>query len=136
MQKVVDQNIRQKGSNITAERLRMDFNLDRKMTPEEVGRVEELVNQQIGEGLPVLRVEMPREEAEALGAQMEFGAKYPDIVTVYFIGDQNKWVSAEFCGGPHVSGTSEIGEGSKRFKIQKQENVGAGIKRVKAGLVS
>ena len=136
MQKVVDPNIRQKGSNITAERLRMDFNLDRKLTPEEVGRVEELVNQQIGEGLPVLRVEMPREEAEALGAQMEFGAKYPDIVTVYFIGDQENWVSAEFCGGPHVAGTSEIGEGSKRFKIQKQENVGAGIKRVKAGLVS
>ena len=93
------------------------------------------MNQQIGEGLPVVRVEMPREEAEAIGAQMEFGAKYPDIVSVYFVGDQKKWFSAEFCGGPHVASTSEIGEGTKRFKIQKQENVGAGIKRVKAALV-
>jgi alanyl-tRNA synthetase len=135
MQKVVDPNIRQKGSNITAERLRMDFNLDRKMTPEEVSKVEELVNERINESMQVLRVEMPREEAEALGAQMEFGAKYPDIVSVYFIGDQQQWFSAEFCGGPHVESTGEIGEGAKRFKIQKQENVGAGIKRVKAALI-
>jgi alanyl-tRNA synthetase len=135
MQKVVDPGIRQKGSNITAERLRMDFNFDRKMTPEEIAKVEELVNEQIQESKPVLRVEMPREDAEALGAQMEFGAKYPDIVSVYFIGDQKSWFSAEFCGGPHVSSTSELGEHSKRFKIQKQENVGAGIKRVKAALI-
>jgi alanyl-tRNA synthetase len=135
MQKLVDPNIKQKGSNITAERLRMDFNLDRKMTPEEIAKVEELVNQQISENLPVLRVEMPLQEAEAIGAQMEFGAKYPDLVSVYFIGDQNNWFSAEFCGGPHVAATSEIAEGSKRFKIQKQENVAAGIKRVKAALV-
>jgi alanyl-tRNA synthetase len=135
MQKVVDPNIRQKGSNITAERLRMDFNFDRKLTPEEVSKVEELVNEQIKESKPVLRVEMPREEAEALGAQMEFGAKYPDIVSVYFIGEQKNWFSAEFCGGPHVESTGEISEGEKRFKIQKQENVGAGIKRVKAALV-
>jgi alanyl-tRNA synthetase len=78
---------------------------------------------------------MPREEAEALGAQMEFGAKYPDIVSVYFVGDRTKWFSAEFCGGPHVSNTSELGEGGKRFTIQKQENVGAGLKRIKAALV-
>jgi alanyl-tRNA synthetase len=135
MQKIVDPNIRQKGSNITAERLRMDFNFDRKLTPEEVSKVEELVNEQIKESKPVLRVEMPREEAEALGAQMEFGAKYPDIVSVYFIGEQKSWFSAEFCGGPHVDSTGEISEGAKRFKIQKQENVGAGIKRVKAALV-
>ncbi len=135
MQKVVDPNIRQKGSNITAERLRMDFNLDRKMNPDEVAKVEELVNERINESMQVLRVEMPREEAEALGAQMEFGAKYPDIVSVYFIGDQQQWFSAEFCGGPHVESTGEIGEGAKRFKIQKQENVGAGIKRVKAALI-
>ena len=135
MQKVVDPKIRQKGSNITAERLRMDFNFDRKMTPEEVIRVESLVNEQIEESKPVLRVEMPREDAEALGAQMEFGAKYPDIVSVYFIGEQKSWFSAEFCGGPHVESTGDISEGAKRFKIQKQENVGAGIKRVKAALV-
>ena len=135
LQKLVDPTIRQKGSNITAERLRMDFNIDRKLTPEEVAKVEELVNQQIQGSLPVDRVEMPREEAEALGAQMEFGAKYPDLVSVYFIGGQKDWISAEFCGGPHVENTSEIGESAKRFKIQKQENVGAGLKRIKAGLV-
>jgi alanyl-tRNA synthetase len=113
----------------------MDFNIDRKLTPEEVAKVEELVNQQIAQSVSVVRVEMPREEAEALGAQMEFGAKYPDIVSVYFVGDRNNWFSAEFCGGPHVSNTSELGEGGKRFTIQKQENVGAGLKRIKAALV-
>jgi alanyl-tRNA synthetase len=135
LQKLVDPNIRQKGSNITAERMRMDFNIDRKLTPEEVAKVEQLVNAQIQGNLPVLRVEMPREEAEALGAQMEFGAKYPDLVSVYFVGDQKSWFSAEFCGGPHVSSTGELAEGGKTFKIQKQENVGAGLKRIKAALV-
>lgn len=135
MQKIVDPNIRQKGSNITAERLRMDFNLDRKLTPEELVKVEELVNQQIRENLPVARIEMPREEAEQIGAQMEFGAKYPDLVSVYFIGDRAHCFSAEFCGGPHVTATAEIGEGAKRFKILKQENVAAGIKRIKGALV-
>lgn len=134
LQKLVDPGIRQKGSNITAERMRMDFNIDRKLTPEEVSKVEALVNEQIERNLPVLRVEMPREEAEALGAQMEFGAKYPDLVSVYFVGDQKQWFSAEFCGGPHVSSTGELSEGGKRFTIQKQENVGAGLKRIKAAL--
>jgi len=135
LQKVVDPNIRQKGSNITAERMRMDFNIDRKLTPEEVAKIEALVNEQIQHKLPVIRVEMPREEAEALGAQMEFGAKYPDIVSVYFVGDRTNWFSAEFCGGPHVENTSDLGEGGTRFVIQKQENVGAGLKRIKAALV-
>jgi len=135
LQKLVDPNIRQKGSNITAERMRMDFNIDRKLTPEEVTKVEELVNEQIRLNVPVTRVEMPREEAEALGAQMEFGAKYPDLVSVYFIGDQKSWFSAEFCGGPHAATTGELGESGKTFKIQKQENVGAGLKRIKAALV-
>jgi len=135
LQKLVDPNIRQKGSNITAERMRMDFNIDRKLTPEEVAKVEQLVNEQIRLNIPVIRVEMPREEAEALGAQMEFGAKYPDLVSVYFVGDQKTWFSAEFCGGPHVANTGELAEGDKTFKIQKQENVGAGLKRIKAALV-
>jgi alanyl-tRNA synthetase len=135
LQKLVDPNIRQKGSNITAERMRMDFNIDRKLTAEEVAKVEELVNEQIRLNVPVLRVEMPREEAEALGAQMEFGAKYPDLVSVYFVGDQKSWFSAEFCGGPHVARTGELAEGGKTFKIQKQENVGAGLKRIKAALL-
>ncbi len=135
LQKLVDPNIRQRGSNITAERMRMDFNIDRKLTPEELARVEALVNEQIGLNIPVTRVEMPREEAEALGAQMEFGAKYPDLVSVYFIGDQKNWFSAEFCGGPHAASTGELGAGGKSFKIQKQENVGAGLKRIKAALI-
>lgn len=135
LQKLVDPGIRQKGSNITAERMRMDFNIDRKLTPEEITRVEELVNEQIRLNMPVTRVEMPREEAESLGAQMEFGAKYPDLVSVYFIGEQKNWFSAEFCGGPHTATTGELGEGGKTFKIQKQENVGAGLKRIKAALV-
>lgn len=135
LQKLVDPAIRQKGSNITAERMRMDFNIDRKLTPEEVTKVEQLVNEQIRQNIPVVRVEMPREEAEALGAQMEFGAKYPDLVSVYFVGDQKNWFSAEFCGGPHVENTGELAEGGKAFKIQKQENVGAGLKRIKAALI-
>lgn len=135
LQKLIDPEIKQKGSNITAERMRMDFNIDRKLTPEEVAKIEELVNQQISLNLSVERVEMPREDAERLGAQMEFGARYPDMVSVYFIGGQKEWFSAEFCGGPHVERTGELAEGEKRFKIQKQENVGAGLKRIKAALV-
>lgn len=135
MQQLVDPNIRQKGSNITAERLRMDFNFDRKLNEQEVAQVEALVNEKIQAALPVQRVEMPKEKAETLGAQMEFGAKYADIVSIYFVGSEQQWFSAEFCGGPHVQNTSEISETGKRFKIQKQENVGAGIKRIKAALV-
>ena len=145
MQKLVDPNIKQKGSNITAERLRMDFNFDRKLTPEEIQKVEELVNQKISESLKVERVEMPKEEAEKIGAQMEFGMKYPDVVSVYVVGDpqsilDSDWnsdeiFSKEFCGGPHVQNTSELAEGGKRFKIVEQENVGAGVKRIKAKLI-
>jgi alanyl-tRNA synthetase len=144
MQQIVSPDIKQKGSNITGERLRIDFNLDRKLTDEEIQKVEALVNEKIAESLPVVRKEVAREKAEEVGAQMEFGAKYPDIVSVYFIGGSQSerhpelvegWFSAEFCGGPHVSNTSEIGEGGKKFKIFKQENVGAGVKRIKAGIV-
>ena len=134
LQKLIDPEIKQRGSNITAERMRMDFNIDRKLTPEEVSHVEALVNEQIEANLPVVRIEMPREEAESIGAQMEFGAKYPDLVTVYFIGSREEWISAEFCGGPHAHSTGELGDGNRRFKIKKQENVGAGIKRIKAVL--
>lgn len=135
LQKLIDPEIKQKGSNITAERMRMDFNIDRKLTQEEIAKVEALVNQQISLNLTVERVEMPREEAERLGAQMEFGAKYPEMVSVYFVGGREGWFSAEFCGGPHVERTGELAEGEKRFKIQKQENVGAGLKRIKAALI-
>lgn len=145
LQKLIDPNIKQKGSNITAERLRMDFNLDRKLTEEEIKKIEDLVNEKINESLLVSRFEMDKKAAETLGAQMEFGAKYPDRVSVYVIYNKAANLSAgeipkgpfsiEFCGGPHVSNTSKIGEGGKKFKIQKQENVGAGVKRIKAALV-
>ncbi len=129
LQKVVDPSIKQRGSNITEERLRMDFSFDRKVTPEELQKVEDLVNEKIKAELPVVRKEMAREEAEKLGAQMEFGAKYPDMVSVYMIGGESiDAFSKEFCGGPHVSNTSEIG----MFKIQKEEASSAGVRRIKA----
>ncbi len=146
LQKLIDPNIKQRGSNITVERLRMDFNFDRKLTPEEVQKVEDLVNSKINEKLEVRRVEMPKSEAEQIGAQMEFGLKYPDTVSVYVMGeksaiDNKDWnsdrlFSKEFCGGPHVNNTWELSsEGTKKFKIVEQENVGAGIKRIKAKLI-
>jgi len=126
LQKIVDPNIKQRGSNITAERLRMDFNFSRKLTPEELKKVEELVNKTIKEDLKVERVEMDLEEAEKVGAQMEFGHKYPDRVSVYFVGDRKNYFSAEFCGGPHVTRTGEIGN----FKILKEESAGSGLRRI------
>lgn len=129
LQEVLGNNVKQKGSNITEERLRIDFNFDRKVTPEELEKIESLVNGWIAERLPVIRREMPRTEAEELGAEMEFGAKYPDVVSVYTIQNpSDAYVSKEFCGGPHVSNTGDIG----LFKIQKEEASSAGIRRIKA----
>jgi alanyl-tRNA synthetase len=129
LQEVLGNDVKQKGSNITEERLRIDFNFDRKVTPEELEKIESLVNGWIAEKLPVIRREMPRTEAEELGAEMEFGAKYPDIVSVYTIQNPSDvYVSKEFCGGPHVSNTGDIG----LFKIQKEEASSAGIRRIKA----
>lgn len=123
--------IKQRGSHINSERLRMDFTFERKLTPEELKKVEDLVNQKIEEGLEVIRKEMPREEAVKIGAEMEFGAKYPETVSVYFIQDKAGNVfSKEFCGGPHVKNTSELGH----FKIFKEEAVSAGVRRIKAKL--
>lgn len=132
LQEIVSPEIKQRGSNITEERLRMDFNFDRKLTSEELKAVEDRVNEEIQKGLNVIRREMPLEEAKAIGAQMEFGAKYPDMVSVYFIEDaEGKAFSKEFCGGPHVANTKELGT----FKIQKEESVAAGIRRIKAVLM-
>ncbi|MCX8008721.1 MAG: alanine--tRNA ligase [Patescibacteria group bacterium] len=136
LQKIVDSSIRQRGSNITAERLRIDVSLSRGLTQEEKEKVEALVNEKIQEGLPVIRVDMDKKDAEKIGAQMEFGKKYPDRVSVYFIGSQDNFFSAEFCGGPHVSNTKELGEGGKRFKIFKEESIGTGMRRFKAGLIN
>lgn len=121
--------VKQKGSNITEERLRMDFSFDRKMTDEEKKEVEDRVNELIQEEIPVVKREMSRDEAEQIGAEMEFGAKYPDKVNVYFIEKEDgQVVSKEFCGGPHVNNTKEIG----KFKILKEEASSAGIRRIKA----
>jgi len=125
-----DKNIKQKGSNITPERLRFDFNFARKLTEEEIKKIEEKVNEIIKKGLPVIREEIPLEEALKSGAQAEFGAKYSEIVSVYTIGDKNNWFSKEICTGPHVKNTSELG----KFKIIKEEGVAAGIRRIKAVL--
>ncbi|MBI2102244.1 alanine--tRNA ligase [Candidatus Woesearchaeota archaeon] len=124
LRRVISKDIHQRGSNITAERLRFDFNFDRKLTSEEVKRVEMEVNRVISLALPVRREEMSIQEAKLLGAQMEFGVKYPDRVSVYFVGDYSK----EFCGGPHVSNTAEIGS----FTITKEEACAAGVRRIKA----
>ncbi len=126
LQKVVDPTIKQRGSNITADRLRIDVNFARKLTPEEITQVEQMVNEKILENLSVTRVEMVREDAEKIGAQREFGQKYPDRVSVYFVGDQKTFFSAEFCGGPHVKETGVLG----KFKIIKEESSGAGIRRI------
>ncbi len=124
LRRVVDSSIAQRGSNITSERLRFDFSFVRKLTDKEILDVEKLVNQKIAEGIPVRREEISLREALRSGAQAEFGAKYPDMVSVYSIGDFSK----ELCGGPHVSNTSEIGH----FRITKQEASAAGVRRIKA----
>lgn len=131
LQKHVSPNIKQRGSNITPERLRIDFSFDRKLTDEEKIAVETQVNDWIQAGLSVVRREMPLAEAEKLGAEMEFGAKYPDVVSVYFVEDENDQpISKEFCGGPHVENTSVLGT----FKLQKEEASSAGVRRIKAVL--
>lgn len=131
LQQVVSPEIKQKGSNITEERLRMDFSFDRKVTPEELKKAEDLVNEKIQAKHAVIRREMPFAEAEKIGAQMEFGAKYPEIVSVYFIEDEaGSAFSKEFCGGPHVTNTGDLGN----FKIQKEEASSAGVRRIKAVL--
>lgn len=127
LQKVVDPSIVQKGSNINAQRLRMDFNFSRKLTDEELKKVEDLMNEKIDEDLPVVKKTMPRQEAEKLGAQMEFGRKYPDNVNVYFIGDTNSSFSKEFCGGPHVAKLSEL---AGHVRITKEESASAGVRRI------
>ena len=114
----------QRGSNITVDRMRFDFNCDHKMTEEEKKQTEDLVNKWIQEALPVTVEEMKKEDAVKSGAECMFIEKYPDVVTVYTIGD----VSKELCGGPHVKNTSELG----KFKIKKEEASSAGVRRIKA----
>lgn len=129
LQAIVSPEIKQRGSNITEERLRIDFLCDHKLTDEEKKKVEDWVNDKISKELNVIRREMTLSEAEKIGAQMEFGGKYPETVSVYFIEDKDgNAISKEFCGGPHVGNTSELGH----FKIQKEEAVSQGVRRIKA----
>ena len=121
---VVGLDVHQKGSNITDERMRFDFSCDHKLSDEEKQKTEDLVNEWISEGLDVRAQEMKKEDAIKSGAECMFIEKYPDIVTVYSIGD----VSKELCGGPHVKNTSELGH----FKIKKEEASSAGVRRIKA----
>ncbi len=121
---VIGPDVHQKGSNITDERMRFDFSCDHKLSREEIKNAEDLVNKWIKEGLSVSVVEMNKDDAIKSGAECMFIEKYPDIVTVYKIGD----VSKELCGGPHVKNTSELGE----FKIIKEEASSAGVRRIKA----
>ncbi len=143
LQMVLGPEVKQRGSNITSERLRIDFASPGKMTDEQKAEVERIVNEVIYQDLPVTRTVMPREEAEKLGAEMEFGVKYPDMVSVYSVGpihateetpDIPNAFSLEFCGGPHVTNTKEIHEGDRKFRIQKEEAVASGVRRIKAVL--
>ena len=131
LQKLVSPDIAQKGSNITAERVRFDFNLDHKMTPEEISAVENQVNEWIQADLPVVFSEYDKAYArDTLKAHGQFWDKYPDKLKVYTIGDFDNPVSREVCGGPHVEHTGVIGH----FKIKKEESSSAGVRRIKAVL--
>ena len=127
IKKVIGKDAHQRGSNITVDRMRFDFNCDHKLTDEEKKKIEDLVNEWIKEGLPVTKEEMKKEDAIKSGAECMFIEKYPDIVTVYTIGN----VSKELCGGPHVKNTSELGI----FKIKKEESSSSGVRRIKAVLI-
>ncbi len=136
LQIVLGPGVKQRGSNITQERLRLDFSYEGKMTDEQKKEVERIVNEKIAEDFPVVRSEMALEDAEKLHAEHEFGAKYPARVSVYSVGPKSatlenpqfdKAFSIEFCGGPHVTHTGAIG----KFTIKKEETVAAGIRRIR-----
>jgi alanyl-tRNA synthetase len=126
LREVLGNHVFQKGSNITPERLRFDFSHGEKMTDEQKKRVEDMVNEKINDALPVTYEDISLTEAEKKGAIGLFEKKYGDVVRVYKVGD----FSLEFCGGPHVKNTSELGH----FKIVKEEACSAGIRRIKAVL--
>lgn len=131
LQQEIDPNIEQKGSNLTPERLRFDFNLDHKLTPEEIQRVEDKVNQWIDADLPVTFAEYDKDYAfDELHAHGSFRDRYPDRVTVYIVGDPKQPTSIEICGGPHVTHTGALGH----FHITKEESSSAGVRRIKAVL--
>lgn len=130
LRKTLGDSVHQMGSDITAQRLRFDFSFERKLTPEELQKVETLINEQIKKDLPVYFREMSKEEALKEEALAFFKEKYPDRVKVYYIGSQESGgvISKELCGGPHVSSTSQIG----KIHITKEESTGKGIRRIRA----
>ncbi|MDD7768249.1 MAG: alanine--tRNA ligase [Treponema sp.] len=127
---VLGPQVSQKGSNINAERMRFDFTFERPMTPEEIKKVEAIVNEKIKEDLPVTMEVMPLADAQAAGARALFTNKYGEDVKVYTIGRdvKNDWFSKEVCGGPHVQHTAQIGD----FKIEKEQSSSAGVRRIRA----
>ncbi|MBQ2553407.1 MAG: alanine--tRNA ligase [Treponema sp.] len=125
---VLGPEVAQKGSNITAERMRFDFSFNRAMTKEEIQKVQDIVNQKIKEDLPVSMEIMDLEEAKKQGARALFGEKYEQQVKVYTIGTKDAWFSKEVCGGPHVQHTAQIGD----FKIVKEQSSSAGVRRIRA----
>ena len=130
LREILGAHVFQKGSNITSERLRFDFSHTGKMTDEEKKKVEGIVNEKIISKLPVSYDDIPLEDARKRGAIGLFGEKYGEIVRIYQIGEGNNKFSVEFCGGPHVKNTDELG----KFSIVKEEAVSAGVRRIKAVL--
>ena len=128
LRKLLGEQVSQKGSNITADRLRFDFSHPEKLTDEQIKQVEDLINAKIAADVKVECVEMPKSQALAEGALAFFPEKYPDVTSVYTIDDFSK----ELCGGPHVQSTGEIG----RIKITRQEAVSAGVRRIYATAIS
>ncbi|MCL1839603.1 alanine--tRNA ligase-related protein [Candidatus Saccharibacteria bacterium] len=129
MQKLIDPNIDQKGANITHERLRFDFGIERKLEPEEIAKIEKQVNEWIEADLPVTHAEYDKDYARnVLKAHGQFWDRYPDKVTVYMVGDEKNPVSVEICGGPHVERTGGLG----KFRIVKEESSARGVRRIKA----
>lgn len=129
LQKHISPDIVQKGSNITADRVRFDFNLDHKMTPEEIAMVENQVNEWISADLPVVFDEYDKTYArDTLHAHGQFWDKYPEVLKVYTIGDFDNPISREVCGGPHVEHTGVLGH----FRVKKEESSSAGVRRIKA----
>ena len=124
LRKILGEHVEQKGSNITAERLRFDFSHPEKMTPEQIAEAEKLVNEAIARDLEIVCEEMDVDSARARGAMGLFGSKYGEVVKVYTMGD----VSCEICGGPHAARTGEL----KSFKILKEESSSRGVRRIKA----
>jgi len=131
LRKVLGTHVYQRGSNITPERLRLDFPNEEKLTDEQIKEVEHIVNEQIRLKLPITFEEMDKQDALSIVPFAAFEEKYGDILKVYYIGPKENPFSVEICNGPHVKNTSQLGE----FKIVKQESIGSGIKRIKAILI-